>query len=76
MGGLISKDQERLNKFYKADLDRNELFTMEEFENIYVKKTGLRPSWKDWMKYMKCDLDNRYCITKDEFLKYFSEYCD
>ena len=71
MGGSISKDEKILKKFYKTNLDLNEYITMKEFENFYLKRTGLRPSWKDWMKYMKCDLDNNFCITKDEFLKYF-----
>ena len=76
MGNSNSKTTQRLNKFYLADFDNNDYITMEEFETIYVKKTGLRPSWKDWKKFLKCDLNNDYCITKEEFLKYFSEYCN
>ncbi len=59
-----------LSKYDLTDLDKNRHISMEEFENIYVIKTGERPSWTDWLKFMECDKTNDYHISVGEYIEY------
>ena len=59
-----------LTKYNLTDINNDGYISMEEFENIYVDKTGQRPSWNDWLKFMKCDKTNDFKISVKEYMNY------
>jgi Ca2+-binding EF-hand superfamily protein len=58
------------SKYDLSDLDNNREIDVYEFENIYEKKTGDRPSSKDWLNFMKCDKNHNYKISIGEYIQY------
>ena len=59
-----------LSKFNLADMNKDSIISMEEFEFIYVSKTGQRPSWQDWYKFMLCDVHKTFTISRNEFINF------
>lgn len=61
-------------KFYIADINKTDSVDMEEFENLYILHTSMRPSWKEWKLFMMCDKNKNFIISRNEFLDFISYY--
>ena len=65
--------EERFVRFQTADKNNDEFISMEEFELVYLEKTGDRPPWTAWMKFFDCDIDKDKRISIAEFVNFFNE---
>ena len=62
-----------LSKYNLSDIDNNKEIDVYEFENIYEKKTGNKPSSEDWLNFMKCDTNHNYIISVSEYISYMQK---